>query len=138
MTAATRNHNQKAERPRESFVYDGSRLMGVILPKAGAFVARSPAQHPIGATFKTERQAMRAICAADRLQRLTADMPLDAAEAPARSPATGSQVAPSSASPASLHPDSPVQRVTRRAATGAPPRRRGRAGSPATSRPFVA
>ncbi len=71
MTAAS--HRRKdAPPPRESAVYDGGRLLGCILPKAGAFVARSPAGRPIGSTFNNEVEAMRAICAADRLARLAA------------------------------------------------------------------
>jgi len=56
---------RQAEPPRESAVYDGSRLLGVIKPAAGAFVARCPMGQKIG-DFPDARSAMRAICAAAR------------------------------------------------------------------------
>ena len=55
----------------ESSVYDGTRLLGVIRPQASAFVARLAAGRALG-EFVDVRSAMRAICAADRMNRIEA------------------------------------------------------------------
>jgi hypothetical protein len=52
---------RRDEPPRESWVYDGGRLLGEIKPTAGAFVARDARGKKIGA-FPDPRSAMREIC----------------------------------------------------------------------------
>lgn len=69
--AARTPSRREAKAPTKSSVYDGSRLLGVIKPKAGAFVARLANGRTLG-EFSDERSAMRAICSADRLDRLKA------------------------------------------------------------------
>ena len=64
---------QGARRPepeRDSVVYDGGRRMGDIQRQADGFVARAANGRKIGLRpFATSREAMKAICAADRAAR---------------------------------------------------------------------
>lgn len=59
------NEPRRREPPRESSVYDGSRLLGTITPAGGAFVAHSATGEKLG-EFADERLAMRRVCAAAR------------------------------------------------------------------------
>ena len=58
---AVGGRRRRDEPPRESWVYDGGRLLGEIKPTAGAFVARDARGKKIGA-FPDPRSAMREIC----------------------------------------------------------------------------
>jgi hypothetical protein len=74
MRAAAKRSARKAARRKpdapqcESSVYDGSRLLGSLLPRDGKFVARDAGGRKLG-KFADGRVGMRAICDADRAER---------------------------------------------------------------------
>jgi hypothetical protein len=64
-----RNAKRRPAKPLvESSVYAGRELVGVITPKAGAFVAHLASGKALG-RFANERLAQRAITSAARLER---------------------------------------------------------------------
>ncbi len=78
--AARKRPRRDSKPPTESSVYDGSRLLGVIKPKAEAFVARLANGRALG-EFPDARAAMRGICAAARRERLADECQGEAAHA---------------------------------------------------------
>jgi hypothetical protein len=69
-TAATASGRARSREPEgDSVVYDGNRIMCDIKRRGDGFVARDAKGRKIGAAFATSREAMKAICAADRAER---------------------------------------------------------------------
>jgi hypothetical protein len=75
MTAVRKAKRRRpAEPPRESQVYDGSRMLGEIRPKSGGFIARTVSGRRLG-SFATEKSAMKAICAGAHAERAASANP---------------------------------------------------------------
>jgi hypothetical protein len=68
VTTAARKTARRRALAAESVVYDGSKLIGEIKPKAGMFTARLASGRRLGA-FTTDQLAMKAITAAARAAR---------------------------------------------------------------------
>ena len=80
MGASPRAHKPSKRRPHrrepegDSAVYDGARRLGGIERRVDGFVARDAAGRKIGPRpFTTSREAMKAICVADRAAREEAE-----------------------------------------------------------------